>query len=123
MTENELHWLAGLIEGEGCFSMKKRNSHRKDGAKKMVGSLQINMTDRDVLERAGSLLGARVTGPYKNGTKGEKDFYSVRLEGDKAMQAMTLLKALMGERRRARIEEISLRHGTFLHSAPVPLLL
>lgn len=45
MELKDLYWLAGLLEGEGCFTYS--------GSTPMV---QLQMTDKDVVERASLLL-------------------------------------------------------------------
>ena len=47
----ELAWLAGLLEGEGCFSMANAGAHR-------YPAVRVEMASRDVVERAARLLEA-----------------------------------------------------------------
>jgi hypothetical protein len=49
LTDVEVAWIAGLLEGEGHFAPK---------------AIIVNMTDRDVLERLAALTGGRLNGPY-----------------------------------------------------------
>lgn len=51
MTDN-LAWLAGLLEGEGCFSVAGYS-----GTKRIYPRITIHMTDLDVLEQAKALTG------------------------------------------------------------------
>jgi len=97
----DLHWLAGLVEGEGCYRQAK---DRRNG--KTVGSLQlaIGMTDRDVIERAAKLIGSPV---YKyEKLPPRKPIYQAVVSGQKAAGWMMTLYSLMGERRRAKIAEL-----------------
>ena len=96
MTEIELSWLAGLLEGEGCFS------HRKDRG---VPVVEVKMTDLDVINRVAQLMGRTVT-PIPAGREGYQPQYRARIQGEPARELMRLLKPYMGQRRAARIEEL-----------------
>ncbi|MBZ0306596.1 MAG: LAGLIDADG family homing endonuclease, partial [Anaerolineae bacterium] len=48
--ENEWYWFAGLYEGEGSVSKPPASEPRRF-------RLSIEMTDLDVLQRAGRMLG------------------------------------------------------------------
>lgn len=93
ITNEDLHWLAGLLEGEGCFTLHKSK-------KRLYPKMQINMNDRDVIERVAELIGKNVGGPYGTG------FYTVQIVGRQAIELMEVLKPLMMSRRKARIEEV-----------------
>jgi hypothetical protein len=54
MTDIELSWLAGLLEGEGCFYLTTR--HNKDGTPRPLVSIILSMTDEDVVRRAHKLV-------------------------------------------------------------------
>jgi hypothetical protein len=123
-------WLAGLLEGEGCFNIRpdKNNQVR----------VSIEMTDRDIIERAAKLFGSnvsqrapRVLGTcnqcgqsaqdcivaqdYAEGTKTYKEAeryfsvtkrsYQTAIYGDRARNLMRLVYPFMGQRRAAKIEE------------------
>ena len=90
----DLCWLAGLIEGEGCFCTKKNW-----GSPTIV----ISMTDQDVVEKAAEIMGARVYGPLKTPRLPQ---YRLVVYGSKAIQWMRILHQFMGNRRRAKIESI-----------------
>jgi hypothetical protein len=47
MTESDLAWLAGLLEGEGCFHFTR------------TAYVVISMTDEDIIERAASLMNSK----------------------------------------------------------------
>jgi hypothetical protein len=94
----DLYWLAGLMEGEGCFYTPK------PGTKGRSIALMLGMTDRDVVERAADILGAKLQAPrfVKGATKNS---YYIALSGKKAAGWMMTLYTLMGQRRRAKIKE------------------
>ena len=90
----DLYWLAGLLEGEGCFNMS--------GSKVGSARLSLNMTDLDVVERAAKLVGAEIKYPkqYPN----RKKVYRIELFSNKAAGWLMTLYPLMGERRKQAIE-------------------
>ncbi len=98
MRLNDLYWLAGLLEGEGCFCY-----YASPG-------IQLVMTDRDVVERAAALLDRHVRGPYQQ-PGNRKATYHTDLWGENAIGWMKKLKPLMGARRTSKIEEILSRWG------------
>lgn len=93
LQPTDLHWLAGLIEGEGCY--------RRYG--KAALQITIGMTDRDVVERAARLMGGHVVRCEKRPPR--KAIYRVAITGPAAAAWMMTLYSLMGQRRRARIRE------------------
>ena len=102
MTELELHWLAGWLEGEGCFGVSKRRSSS------LHFYVSVNTTDRDVAERAASLLKVNVR-PQKPKTYGlsKKPLYHLSLgRMTEAISLMRQLLPIMGERRSAKIRSL-----------------
>lgn len=104
MKNCDLYWLAGLIEGEGCFSVC---GNKKDG-RKGVPTLALGMCDLDVMERAGRLLGKAPYRPVQvfNGSKRVRDSFRIHIYGAPAVSWMRRLYPLMGHRRQARIREV-----------------
>jgi hypothetical protein len=103
LTPLELAWVAGLLEGEGCFT-------RKSGASSLRGvTVQCHMTDLDVLQRLHRTIGVgHLRGPYKaSGPTGSRKKYKprwmVQVSGPAAYQLMQQLLPLMCSRRAARI--------------------
>lgn len=96
MTEIELAWLAGLLEGEGCFS------YRRD---RDIPVVEVKMTDLDVINRVAMLVGRTVT-PIPPASDRHQPQYRVRTQGDPARELMRALLPHMGRRRSARIEEL-----------------
>lgn len=100
MTSEEAAWLAGLLEGEGCFWLG-----RQRGTRKREITVKLKMTDRDVVERASVLMGCpRVEmeidkRPRKSAT------YVARVHGAAAARLMLAVRPYMGERRGGKIDE------------------
>lgn len=96
----DLAWVAGLLEGEGCFAFKKdKRSSRLDCI------VKCSMTDKDVLGRLKQKVGGRLTGPYKNGKpKHYKPIYQWSLYKQEEVNSLLLnLAPLMGSRRQEKI--------------------
>lgn len=54
LQPEETAWLAGLIEGEGCFSI---NRHKRRGKSYAYAVFTLAMTDEDVVRKAHALSG------------------------------------------------------------------
>ena len=96
LSSQDIHWLAGLLEGEGCFTVhgNKRWGHSHNPV------VDLGMTDEDVVRRAQSLIGGNV---YKMASR-KLPIYRLRMTGAKAVAVMMTVYALMGARRQARIK-------------------
>lgn len=94
MTSREIAWLAGLLEGEGCFSLTKGSV-----------TVQVTMTDRDIVERSAWLVGAPSVGTHATShtKRGHQVCYRWTLCGSSAAAWMMTIYPFMGERRRATI--------------------
>ncbi|GGJ45308.1 LAGLIDADG family homing endonuclease [Deinococcus roseus] len=99
LTEIEIAWLAGLLEGEGSFMEAPPSSPNSP-------RLVVSMTDLDVIEKVASLFGTRYIKNDRRNPERWKTCYVVKLSGTPAMQMMKLVHPHMGERRRKKIEEI-----------------
>ena len=106
----DLHWVAGILEGEGCFR-SKTTSLRKDGNSRYhYPAVEVNMADEDVIRRLQTIMGVgNVHGPYGK-HPAHPDWkpmwrWSVQKKHD-AEEVMTLVYPIMGSRRRQKIEDI-----------------
>lgn len=129
MTRTELAWLAGLLEGEGCFYLKWRGKGAHGEELYPTMCVQLAMTDEDIVQRAAAFTGV--------GKVRKASHVGVRLDGEPCKDKwvwwvgrregcedlMRLLLPFMGERRSSKIIEIlaagaanparpSWRHGT-----------
>jgi hypothetical protein len=99
MTDTELHWLAGLLEGEGSFSPgppSAKNSVR----------IMLTMTDEDVVARVAQLWGVAYHEVRRDRCEahGWKPNFYVHLRGRPAVDLMQRMAPLMGLRRQQQIE-------------------
>lgn len=95
----DIYWLAGLLEGEGCFAVNNSKYH--------TPQITLKMTDLDVVEKAYKLMG--ITSSLleeKRSEIGRKRIWWFRAMGSLAVGWMMTLYPLMGERRKAKIKEV-----------------
>jgi hypothetical protein len=98
ITDLQVAWLAGLLEGEGSFMICDRT--RSVSSPKIV----VSMTDRDVIEHVANLFGRAVyTMPTRQGYKQQ---WRVQVDGFAAASWMARLRSFMGDRRTAKIDEV-----------------
>lgn len=93
MRIEDLHWLAGILEGEGCFSTF-------DGRI----NITLGMTDRDVVDRAAVMMRPRSVNELSR--EPHQTLYRFGIHGERALAWMLLLCPRMGKRRQAKIDEI-----------------
>lgn len=94
LSEYDLGWLVGLIEGEGSFTSWKTEPR-----------VLLKMTDRDTVERFAALLGTRVTGPYSYPGQqlGTKPYYMARISGARARSFMASTRTRYSARRQEQV--------------------
>ncbi len=108
MEDKDLYWLAGILEGEGWFGCNKRKYKVKSGEEKIYLDPVVNlqMTDKDIIERAATLIGGSVR-TYQSKRTNSKILYRVSVNGrKKAIPLMERLLPIMGERRQNKIRSI-----------------
>jgi hypothetical protein len=104
MTENEIAWLAGYLEGEGSFVCHPIKKHL------MTLKITFQSTDEDVSKKAASLMKANINGPYhRQGRANRKPYWTVHISGDRAVSLMQLLLPQMGIRRSQQINNSILK--------------
>lgn len=98
MDLKDIYWLAGILEGEGCFQVQGRTK---------VPRIVLRMRDQDVMEKVQLMFGCamylRKRSTYS--LFNEQPIYTLVLCGHKAAGWMMTLYALMGARRRSKIKE------------------
>jgi hypothetical protein len=94
ITPSDTVWLAGLLEGEGAFDAHRGKYPR----------VRVQMTDRDVIERAARLMGTTVRLSLRKAPASPT--WNAELSGDHAAEVMTAVLPHMGARRSRRIAEV-----------------
>jgi hypothetical protein len=107
ISQAEIAWLAGLLEGEGCFSSVARQGN--------YPKITLNMTDLDIVQRVADMWEVKVWFP-EPGSKSymkpkidgtpRKLLYTTVIGGVRAAKWMRLVYPWMGERRRQKIDEV-----------------
>jgi hypothetical protein len=106
VTEMELYWLAGLLEGEGSFMLPPPSDPGRP-------RMSLQMTDEDVVAKVAALWGVKFMQFTRNDGAGRdwKPTYSILLRGTPAVELMTRLRPLMGQRRQAQIDRALASHA------------
>lgn len=104
MTDIELAWLAGLLEGEGSFIefLETRN-------KKWRCKIYLKMTDLDIIERVQYLtgMGSICTAESPSKPSHYKKAWQWQVQSiPEAIKLMEMLLPLMGQRRSEKITTI-----------------
>lgn len=101
----DIYWLAGILEGEGCFytSLNMRHSGRSY-------IINLKMNDIDIVKKCSSILRGEDNIRYYMQEYPNKPnwnaTYSTFVSGRIAIAWMMTLYSLLGQRRKARIREI-----------------
>lgn len=96
VSGSDLHWLAGLLEGEGSFLKGPPSAPRHP-------VLALQMTDEDVVARVAAMFGRKVSCWQPREARWQRTFV-VRVTGAKAAAWMTALRPLMARRRQGQID-------------------
>lgn len=98
MTSEEAAWVAGILEGEGCFD--------GNAGKACYPRIRVQMTDLDVIERLQSLTGGRITYP-KNKRAHWKQTALLVINGRSLVEpVLRAVRPWMGARRGAKIDAL-----------------
>lgn len=97
LSEFELGWLVGLIEGDGTFT--------SDGVTVLVA---LKITDLDTAQRFATLMGTTVSGPYhyEGQQLGPKPYYMTKIAGRRAREFMASAACHFSARRQAQIASL-----------------
>jgi hypothetical protein len=109
VQREDLIWLAGLLEGEGSFVIR-----RDYGVAKSI-FITTQMTDMDVIARVGFIMGTSFNRQAKLRAHWKNTFRTT-LTGARAAELMELLRPFMGIRRQQQID----RALSFWKSRPAP---
>jgi hypothetical protein len=93
---HEVHWLAGLLEGEGSFMVGPPSNPR-------MPLISVHMTDEDVMARLVRIFERKVHVVRPRNPRWRTS-YLVRVTGGNAVRWMRLLRPLMGARRQGQID-------------------
>ncbi len=99
MTDTDLSWLAGLLEGEGSFL-------RGPPSDPSSPRISVQMTDEDVVQKVRLIVGHGTVGSYqdKKNPRWKRVFFFT-VKGFPAVDLMQRLYPLMGMRRQRQIDK------------------
>ena len=100
MTQDQLTWLAGWLEGEGWFGLSSGTL-----------CIQACSTDVDIITKVAALLETEKIAKKKPTALTRRQAYVCRVFGDRAATLMTALLPFMGERRSGRMRELITHHN------------
>lgn len=98
----DIAWVAGVLEGDGSFVLGNQNG--KNGKTYKQHTINLAMSDLDVIEKFTTITGAhsRISRKLPSG----KIMYQAAVYGPRAIGWAQTLYPLMGKRRQAKIREI-----------------
>ena len=99
---DDLTWLAGLVEGEGCIDLQRGRYPR----------LRVAMTDRDVVGRVASLLDSTLRLSY---SRENQPIWHAEKQGARAVEVLEAILPYMGARRSHQIATALSRHRAREH--------
>lgn len=107
LSEIDIAWLAGLLEGEGSFLLDNRSAKRfKVSTSPPSPFIKIQMTDEDVIKKVATMVNKNVFSPTRKTVK-SKTTYSVHI-GDRPTLRILLprLFPYLGARRQAQAQDL-----------------
>jgi biotin operon repressor len=107
-TEAETAWMAGVLEGEGCFHrVQSSRVLRATGERPWAPVVTVQMTDEDVIRRLADVMRCNPDRVKQVKARvGHKDTWRFTLTGWPAIEVMDACYPWLGARRRARIDEL-----------------
>jgi len=101
ITTDQIHWLAGLLEGEGFFGYNYS---------RVAPRIQLCMKDRDVVVKTRDLMCKKAKiGIHESKKVNHNDTFYFGILGKDAVQWMLTLYPLMSERRKFQIKQALLK--------------
>jgi len=113
ITTLDIAWLAGILEGEGCFG-----SYAAEG--RIVPFVDVSMSDKDVVARSAALVGVATCQKVDPRKETYKTQYKWRATGRRAIGVMLTVYPLMGVRRQAKIRDTVALWRTVPHTRNAP---
>lgn len=99
INKNDIHWLAGFFEGEGCLHIKYMKT-------KVQGVLTIVSTDKDILDKVIKIFPLFKITSKPRSQEHHKDQWTIWLrKGDYIYAFCCMVYPFLGERRRKKMFE------------------
>ena len=100
ISVNDIHWAAGFLEGEGCFTFCG-HSPRAEAAQVL----------KEPLEKALGLFGGKIRLKLGKAQAKRQDCFIWNVNGGRAIGVMLTLFGLMSLKRQAQIKKVVLKWG------------
>jgi hypothetical protein len=98
----DISWIAGLLEGEGNFSIKQAKVKNV-----LSPRINLNMIDEDIVTKVRNIINPSIKIRFRElENRGWKKQYVIRVSGNLAVQWMMTVYCLMGKRRKQQIREV-----------------
>lgn len=91
----EIHWLTGLLEGEGSFTK---------GQKMTSATVTVSMTDKEPLAKALKFFGGKLYGPYTPKNPKHSQYWRWCAFGPRALGIAQTTYPLLSPRRQGQIK-------------------
>lgn len=96
MTREETAWVAGILEGEGCFDYNRTPKYPR---------IRVEMVDQDVIRRLQVLIGGK-TRLIQRANPKWNDTLLLDVNGVAARKVMAAVRPWLGERRGAKVDSL-----------------
>ena len=106
LTETDIAWIAGLLEGEGYFGIDNRSKDRYEISKiPPAPFIKVSMVDEDIIQRLSKLLDKSYFSPSRKTVTGKQVYTLYIGEKEKVLFVLEKILPYMGVRRGERIRE------------------
>ena len=102
MLTHDLPWLAGILEGEGCFHIRAGRTARATPCP----VIDLTMGDKDIVERAAKLMGGRINPKPDQRKPHYTPMWRTTVEGARAAGVMMTIYKFLGMRRAAKVAAV-----------------
>jgi hypothetical protein len=110
---DELFWLAGLLEGEGSFLAGSPSAPN-------MPQVAVQMTDEDVIEKVATMWEVSYH-KTKRAKSHHKQAFTTRVRGKKAVELMVRLRPHMSARRQSQIQRALESYEVLPHYSDEPI--
>lgn len=98
ITSEEIAWVAGILEGEGCFDYQQSNPEKR------WPQVRVEMTDKDIILRVQEITGGNVRF-VKRYKPHHQDTWLLHIRTAKLVQPLLeSIYPFMGQRRQSKIK-------------------
>jgi hypothetical protein len=102
-------WLAGFIDGEGCFHFHRYKGKGHAEHSNIVFS--VGQSHMEVLQRARYIIGyGSINGPYN---RGGKDHFTLRFSGVRVTKLFAKIEPYLGIVKKEQYQRVLAKHQAF----------